>query len=107
MPSGQSWHGRQAGLESRTVTERPGRNPPFVPNCVSMALHPLVGGTLRSGGSSSAQTALIVGCPDWAWQSTLVVPERYSWRSEIAGAACAAARPGMTARALPATRVAG
>ena len=37
------------GLESRTVTERLGKNPPFVPNCVSMALHPLVSGTLPDG----------------------------------------------------------
>ena len=54
------------GLESRTVTERLGRNPPFVPNCASMVPPPQVSSVLPDDecgrvGRRQLQTALVMG----------------------------------------------
>jgi hypothetical protein len=88
MLIGQSWHGRQAGWNPEQSRSAWGRNPPFVPICVSMALHPLVGGTLPDGecgrvGHRLLQTALIVRCPDWVLtvRAGRVVPRKVlRWR---------------------------
>jgi hypothetical protein len=77
-----------------------------------MAAAPLVSGILpevnavgwaivRANGANRGMLGLGVDSPRW------VVPGRYSWRSEIARAARAAARPGRTAKVLPASRAAG